>query len=250
MLFEKGIGIMEKTTNAPNAPFDFNQKFESLEAAQAAAQAADLANFRITKVMEGEWLIIDAKGKPEAKAKADPAKGKAKAKPEAKPAGKRGLEARQAKQKADADKAKAKGKPEAKPEHKQSFDGPWHKLSDRKWIGKWAEFEASAKLGKLPDAMGAKAERAQLFGGIFAAETHRPFEKRILALAALIRAKDEKGLKALLVKEISTTPIMLGKLRDLAIAALQAKAEKPAKGNGKAKAEAKPEPKADEAPQA
>jgi hypothetical protein len=233
MLFEKGIGKMTNTTNVPT--FDFNAKFETAELARAACEAANLSNFRISKVTEGEWIVVDMKGKAEAPKAAPPAKGKAKAGK----AAKRGLEARQAKQKAEAEKAKA-AKAEKADKPKADFTGPWHKLSDRKWIGKWADFEASAKQGKLPDAMGAKAERAQLFGGIFAAETHRPFEKRILALAALIRAKDEKGLKALQVNEISTTPIMLGKLRDLSIAALQAKAEKPVKGNGKAKADGAP----------
>jgi len=87
---------------------------------------------------------------------------------------------------------------------------------------KWTK----AVKGQLPDAGNAKPERAQLFGGIFTAATHQPFEKRIFPLAALIRARDLKGLKALEIKPISTTPIMLSKLRDLAIAALTAKAEK------------------------
>lgn len=223
--------------------FDANAHFPSLEAADAYLAQHGQSEAFAAIADQGEYILIARKAKAEAK-KAD-AKPAAKAKGKAK-AGRKSNEARQADQrKADADAKAAKAE---KPAKRDFIANPkWAKLSDRKWIGKWADFEASAKAGKLPDAMGAKAERKDLFGGIFAAETHRPFEKRILALAALIRAKDEKGLKALEIKEISTSPIMLGKLRDLAIAALQAKAEKPAKANGKAK----PAPDAEaQAPQA
>jgi hypothetical protein len=232
---------MTNTTNAPATPFNFEEKFPTLEAAQAATKAADLANFKISRVVEGEWIVVDMKGKAQASPapKAAPkAASKGKGAKAAK-GGRKSVEGRQAAQKADAQKAKAEkgaGDEMARFAEQRKLIGKAGKLSERRWIGPWQAFEASAKAGKLPDAMGAKAERKDLFGGIFAAETHRPFEKRILALAALIRAKDEKGLKALQVKEISTTPIMLGKLRDLALAALQAKAEKPAKANGKAKA--------------
>lgn len=188
---------------------------------------------------QGEFILIALPAKADA-----PKAAKGKAKAEGK--GRGGLQARMQKQ--DAEKAKAKAKADA-PKADFRSEGRWHKLDDRKWIGNWAALRAAADAGRLPDAMGAKAERSQLFGGIFAANTHAPFEKRIHALAALIRAKDEKGLKLLAIKEISTSPIMLGKLRDLAIAALAAKAEKPAKP-----AKAKPAPQADgaasEGPQA
>src|SRR5258708_5075080 len=182
----------------------------------------------------GEFILIAL-----APPKADAPKA-AKGKPAKK--GRGGLQARMQKQ--DAEKAKAKAKADApKPDFRA--EGKWHRLDDRKWIGHWAALRAAADQGRLPDAMGAKAERAQLFAGIFAANTHAPFEKRIMALAALIRAKDEKGLKLLAIKEISTSPIMLGKLRDLAIAALAAKAEKPAKP-----AKPKAAPKAEAGPAA
>jgi hypothetical protein len=42
---------------------------------------------------------------------------------------------------------------------------------------KWTK----AVKGQLPDAGNAKSERARLFGGIFTAATHQPFEKRIFA---------------------------------------------------------------------
>lgn len=191
---------------------------------------------------QGEFILIALPPKADAPkaAKAKPAKAEGKK-------GRGGLQARMQKQ--DAEKKAAKAKADLpKPDFKA--EGKWHKPDDRKWIGNWAALRAAADAGRLPNAGPAKPDLAaskmedwgqdarEAFGGIFAALTHWPFRKRISALAALIRAKDEKGLKLLAIKEISTSPIMLGKLRDLAIAALAAKAEKPAKP---AKAKAPPQ---------
>lgn len=221
-----------------------DQRFPDADAAFAYLEANGLNKAEYKAAADqGEFILIALPAKADAPKAAKPAKAEGKK-------GRGGLQARMQKQ--DAEKAKAKAKADApKPEFRS--EGRWHKLDDRKWIGNWAALRAAADAGRLPDAMGAKAERSQLFSGIFAANTHAPFEKRIHALAALIRAKDEKGLKLLAIKEISTTPIMLGKLRDLAIAALAAKAEKaekPAKPAKPAKAAPAPDGAASEGPQA
>jgi hypothetical protein len=242
-------------TQTTHATF-FNSRFASADELFAAAELLGIDKSSIKATADqGEWIAVNlapaAPAKPEKPVKAKgKAKGKVKAKPEgkAKPEAKKGLEKRAAKIAADL----AKPKP-AKVEKESAFrdfkaNPKWGKLTDRRWLGKWAQLEASAKLGKLPDVGPAKPDFAAVkedgkewaeavqgaFAGMFTSATHWPFRKRIAALAAMIRAKDEKALKALEIKEISTTPIMLGKLRDLAIAALAVKAQK-------AKAEAKPE---------
>jgi hypothetical protein len=246
--------------------------YASADAAFAAIEAAGLnkGNFRIIpSANAGEFLIMELQkpAAPEGKAKAAP---KAKAKGEGKPAAKRGLDARLAKQSEAKPEAKAKAKAAddmAAFAEARKLQGKWGKLSQRRWLGDWAQMEAEARKGNLPKAQSASASEAMLacaapidkdsskawaeasasaFSGIFSANTHYPFRKRICALAALIRAKDEKGLKALEIKEISTTPAMLGKLRDLAIAALAAKADKAeakaAKHEGNGAAPAAPAP--------
>lgn len=180
--------------------------------------------------IEGELPVIEGamQGPELPAAQAVKAKGKAKG-----AAPKKGLAARNEKFAAAKAKAEAEAKaPKAEvgegAQAKRKAEGNWQgkaDLSDRRWLGAWANLESAAKAGRLPDAMGAKASREDIFGGIFSANTHIPFTKRIFALADLIRAKDENALKALVIKEISTTPIMLGKLRDLAICALAAKAK-------------------------
>jgi hypothetical protein len=251
MLFEKGKCEMTDTTNVTSARYaDANAAFAAIEAA-----GLNKADYRAVPD-QGEYILIlradpfRAEPAKVAKGKAEKAAPKAGAKAKAetpKKGGRLSVQAKQDKERADAEKAKAE-KAKAKAD-KPDFSGPWHKLDDRKWIGAWADQRAKAEKGQLPDAMGEKTfDCRKAFGGIFLAATHHPFDKRIAKLAELIRAKDLKGLKDHKVNEISTTPIMLGKLRDLAIAALTAKAEKPAKKGKAEKAEA-PAP-APEAPQA
>lgn len=233
-----------------------SMRFASPDEAFAAieAESLDKGAFRCIPD-QGEFILIARSEAPKADAE-KPAKAKAPKAPKpakaAKPSKAKGP-------KAEAPKA-AKGASDemalkAAARRAEGRSGP---LSDRRWLGDWAKLESDAKAGRLPK-LGASANLAEAkseewqkaaesaFGGIFSANTHWPFRKRIAALAALIRAKDEKGLKSLIIKEISTTPIMLGKLRDLAIAAL--KADKPSKakheGNGAAAA-----PAEGEAPQA
>lgn len=219
-----------KRMNAMTTNFDATRRFPNADEAMEYLREHDQRNSFKATADQGEFILVAIAPKVEPKAKKVTGK-----QVNPNPKGRKSVEARQAKAQTDAKAAKEKA---AKPVADFRTTGLWHKLDDRKWIGNWAALRAAADAGRLPDAMGAKAERAQLFGGIFGAATHAPFEKRIVTLAALIRAKDEKGLKLLAVKEISTTPIMLGKLRDLAIAALAAKAEKPAKP---AKAKAVPQ---------
>jgi hypothetical protein len=231
-------------TNANNAAL-LAGRYPSMDAAFQAIEAAggDKGDYKAIPD-QSEFLLIlrekPAPAKPEAKPAAKPAKGQAKGKA-AKPA-KKGL-AKRIEAQGD---LKAPAKAPAK-----DYGDSWRPLDGRKWIGPWADYKAKAEKGVLPDAMSAKGydlqkafylspnagrEDVPVDGGIFFAATHRPFAKRIAVLAGLIRARDMAGLKKLQVREISTTPMMIGKLRDLAIAALSAKAEKAAKPakNGKA----------------
>jgi len=240
---------MTNTTNVP--AFDFSAKFENAEAAQNAAKVADLSNFRITKVTEGEWIIVDARSKPASKpaqpeAAAKPAKGKGKG---AKAASKAAKPASAIEKRKQADLAKARA---AGPKAKAEVQAGWRKLDARKWTGIWADLEKAAQGGKLPDAGKAGSAFDAIFPygkdkdgnpsrPLFETKTHHAFKARILALADLIRKRDEKGLRALQIREISTTPIMLAKLRDLTLAALTAKAEKPAKKAKPAQPEAQAE---------
>lgn len=253
-----------ETTNAPS--FDPMARFPSLDAANEYLASHGKADAFAAVADQGEYILIarkakaegqeapkaeaapkgPAKAKGKAKAKAAPKEGpKAEAAPKAAPKGKKGLDKR------NAEKAEALAAPKAKasaPKLEGEAANRWRKLDQRKWIGPWADRKGEAEKGICPNPGPAKADLASAvigdwpkaaegsFGGIFSADTHWPFRKRIAALAALIRAKDIPGLKKHDVKEISTTPIMIGKLRDLAIAALQAKAEKPQKGKAKAEA--------------
>jgi hypothetical protein len=256
---------MENINGEAMPSFDPMARFPSLDLANEYLGQHGKADAFAAIADQGEYILIARKAKAEGEApKADPkprkgpakAKGKGKKaeapkegpKAEGKPKGKQSAAQRIA--------AQGDLKPKAKEAPKADFDPmKWRKLDQRKWIGPWAEKAEKAAKGQLPDAGPAKADLANAaiadwrkasegaFGGIFCADTHWPFRKRIAALAALIRARDLPGLKKHDVKEISTTPIMIGKLRDLAIAALSAKAEK-AKGNGKAKADPAPEAQA------
>lgn len=264
-----------ETTIAPS--FDPLARFASEEMAKEYLALHGKADAFFPVSDQGEYMILplagDAKAKAEkgespikaarkAKAEKAPAKAKGKAKAPAKaqaPAKGEG----KAKGKASADQRVAKGLAESKAPAKAKKEwprkGPARPLDGRAWIGHWAGLAENAAKGKGPDPMAAKAfDPKKAFylsplagsgdmpkdAGIFWANTHRPFDKRIKALADLIRAKDAKGLKALVIDELSTTPIMLGKLRDLALAAFGAKAEKQ---NGKAKEKGPDQPQADQA---
>jgi hypothetical protein len=225
------------------------------------AEGLDKANFKVVPD-QNEFILValekPAKGKGKAVKPASADKPAKAEKPASKPAKGKG-KASKAKDKpapiggrTKAEREKAKAEKPAKPASAFEESNSWLPLDKRKWIGDWAKRAEDAAKGIFPfGSLGTAKSFEPKYGfyaapndkdgkaSIFWAETHRPFDKRIRALADLIRAKDLKALKALEIKQISTTPTMLSKLRDLAIAALTAKAEKPAKGKGNG---AKPEP--------
>lgn len=83
-------------------------------------------------------------------------------------------------------------------------------------LGKRAQAEADAAAGKLPTPPD------------FSANTHKPFRKKLDEVVALVKAGDVAGLKALEIKAYSTSPKAIARYRDLAVAALEAKATKAA----------------------
>jgi hypothetical protein len=232
------------TTNQNSAVL--NARYPNADAAfEALAQAGlDKAQFKAT-ADQGEFILValakaekpKAEGKASAKAKAKAPKAAPKAEGKAK--GKKGSAKRIAAQ------GDLKAKPKA-PE--KDYGDKWRPVNARKWSGIWTDWLAKAEKGQMPDVGGAKlsaedVRECKWFGlnaaGVppFHAATHSGYEKRLLALCALIRSKDLKGLKAFEVKEISSTKNMIAKMRDLAIYALMAKE---GKANGKVKAETPP----------
>lgn len=79
-----------------------------------------------------------------------------------------------------------------------------------KTLGKRAQIEADAKAGKLPPVPD------------FSAETHKRFRPRLDELVGLVKAKDVKGLKAVQINPVSTSPKAMARYRDLAVTALEA----------------------------
>lgn len=79
-------------------------------------------------------------------------------------------------------------------------------------LGKLAQKIADAEAGKIPKAPD------------FTAETHKRFRPRLAELEALVKAGDIKGLKAFEINPISTSPKAMDRYRNLAIAALSARA--------------------------
>jgi hypothetical protein len=110
--------------------------------------------------------------------------------------------------------AKAKAKPATKMKIAKAAEKP----AKEKPLSKRAEILAKAEAGILPAAPD------------FSANTHKPYRKKLEALVALVEAGDMKGLKAYLIKPISSSPKALDKFRNLAATALEAqkKAAKPA----------------------
>lgn len=60
----------------------------------------------------------------------------------------------------------------------------------------------------------------------FTAATHKPFRKKLDAVAALVEAGDIAGLKAFQINPVSSSPKAIAKYRDLAVIALEARAAK------------------------
>ena len=76
----------------------------------------------------------------------------------------------------------------------------------------WKGAEEAAKKGKMPKAPD------------FSADTHKPYRKLLDEAVALAKAGDIKGLKALKVNPISSSPKAVDKFRNLALTAIAAKA--------------------------
>lgn len=112
---------------------------------------------------------------------------------------------------APAPKAK-RGKNAAAPAAEQ----PMRMKQPRAASGKRAEIEAAARAGTLPAAPD------------FSADTHKPFRKKLEALTAMIEAGDIDGLRAFAINPISSSPKALDRYRNLAVIALEARAEQKA----------------------
>lgn len=78
--------------------------------------------------------------------------------------------------------------------------------------GKRAAIMDAAKAGKLPSPPD------------FSAETHKRFRAKLESLVAMAKAGDIKGLKAVEINPVSSSPKAMAKYRDLAVIALEAKA--------------------------
>jgi hypothetical protein len=79
-------------------------------------------------------------------------------------------------------------------------------------LGKRAAALAAAERGELPPAPD------------FSAATHGRFRARLAEVVALAEAGDAAGLRAVVIKPISTSPKAIARYRDLAVVALEARA--------------------------
>ncbi len=80
-------------------------------------------------------------------------------------------------------------------------------------LGQRAQIEADAMAGKLPKPPD------------FTANTHARFRPKLDEVIALVKAGDVKALKAFKVNPVSSSPKAIVRYRDLAIMALEAKAQ-------------------------
>lgn len=78
--------------------------------------------------------------------------------------------------------------------------------------GKRKAAEESAARGELPQPPD------------FSADTHKPYRTKLTKLIALAEAGDVAGLKAIAINPSSTSPRALARYRDLAVAAIEARA--------------------------
>lgn len=78
-------------------------------------------------------------------------------------------------------------------------------------LGKRAALEADARAGKLPAPPD------------FTAATHERFRPKLAEVVKLAKAGDLKGLKAIEIKPVSTSPKAIARYRDLCVLALEAK---------------------------
>lgn len=82
--------------------------------------------------------------------------------------------------------------------------------------------------------MAAAAEGVVPAAPDFSAETHKRFRARLADLVAMVEARDVRGLRAVEIKPVSSSPKALARYRDAAVLALevQAKEERAAKRRG------------------
>lgn len=99
---------------------------------------------------------------------------------------------------------------EAKPKPKPKVKKPAKAKAERA-PGKRAAIEADARSGKLPKAPD------------FSAETHKRFRPKLTEVVDLAKAGDLKGLKAVKINPVSSSPKAIARYRDLAVMALEAK---------------------------
>lgn len=104
-----------------------------------------------------------------------------------------------------------KGKRKPKTDRPAATEAP---KTDRKPTGKRAEILAAAKAGTIPAAPD------------FSAETHARFRKKLGEIVALVEAGEIEALKAFPINPISSSPKAMDKYRNLAVIALEARAEK------------------------
>jgi len=104
-------------------------------------------------------------------------------------------------------KLAAEAAPAAKPERQKKAASP---KAERPAGGKRAAILEAAQRGEMPAAPD------------FSAETHKRFRPTLAKLIELAEAGDIKGLKAVAINPVSSSPKAMAKYRDLAVIALEA----------------------------
>ena len=84
--------------------------------------------------------------------------------------------------------------------------------SSQRPLGQRAAIEAAAREGKLPDPPD------------FSAATHKRFRNKLQNVIDLAKAGDLKGLRALEINPVSSSPKAIARYRDLCVTALEAQA--------------------------
>ena len=84
--------------------------------------------------------------------------------------------------------------------------------SSQRPLGQRAAIEAAAREGKLPEPPD------------FSAETHKRFRKKLASVVELAKAGDLKGLRAIEINPVSSSPKAIARYRELCVIALEAQA--------------------------
>ena len=115
-------------------------------------------------------------------------------------------------------KTKAKKKPTAKRQAKPATAKKAAKTAAKQEpistrpLGKRAAIETAAREGKLPEPPD------------FSAETHKRFRNKLASVVELAKAGDLKGLRAIEINPVSSSPKAIARYRDLCVIALEAQA--------------------------